>query len=274
VGFSLASVLGFFVISTFLLEPGGVEALRLPGVQDAAAGALMGFFLSLGGAVGRLHLARDPIHQLHLDHKGAIKGDMAALVEQGVQLYDETLARAAKHRAQGRALEILGEAERVAAEATSRIILLAARWAEIEQSVDDTARPRLEARRKALEEKLASVKDPVIIAEYGATIRTIQDQLTGFGRIDVARERLVARMHRLVASLERVCLNLLQISTSDAQDASLHLQPELERLDEMSDELSWKTLSVDDLYALDAPGEGEAAPAQEVEVAQEAVRGA
>jgi hypothetical protein len=117
---------------------------------------------------------------------------------------------------------------------------------------------------EALEAKIKASGDAVIKAEYSAAAAVVRDQLQGFAKIDVARERLVARMHRSLASLERVSLKLLQLSTSDAQDASLGLRPELERLDEMSDDLSWKTLSVDELCNMtadEAPSKAEGAPA-------------
>lgn len=250
VGFALAAVVGLYVTTALVLSQTPLFSfLGWPAVQDASSGALMGFFLSLGGAVGRVRLDRDPVMGLWAEVKGALDGDLMELSGQGVKLYQEIQERVEKRRGEGRDMEILEEAGRVSRETTQRLLRLARRWSEIEASVDDTMKTRLKARRQALEEKLEGVSDSVIRAEYTAVVATIDEQLQSFGRIDIARERLVARMHRCLASLERVSLRVLQLSTSDAQDASLSLQPELERLDEMSDELSWKTLSVDDLCA-------------------------
>jgi hypothetical protein len=239
--------------------------MQLPGVQDAAAGALLGFFASLGGAVGRLRLgAEDPVMQVWEEARGKLKGDMAELGEQAIKLYEEVQARIARRRAESKDGAALTEAERVAGETATGLIKLAERWCQIEEGADKTARPRLEARLEALEAKIKASGDAVIKAEYSAAAAVVRDQLQGFAKIDVARERLVARMHRSLASLERVSLKLLQLSTSDAQDASLGLRPELERLDEMSDDLSWKTLSVDELCNMtadEAPSKAEGAPA-------------
>lgn len=255
VGYALASVLGLYVTTRLVLTQNPVlDVLGTPGLQDAATGAMLGFFLSLGGVVGRFRLEQDPVKDLWAQTREQLTGDMRELAGQGVRLYEEILERIKKRRSQeGQDSNALTEAHRVSTETTTRLIRLANRWCEIESSYDDTTRPRLEARRKATEEKLKGVNDPVIRAEYTAVLETIDEQLQSFGRIDIARERLVARMHRCLASLERVSLRILQLSTSDAQDASLSLQPELERLDEMSEELSWKSLSVDDLLAASAP---------------------
>ncbi len=251
VGFAITAVLGLYVATTLMVGPRALEWLQYTGVQDAAFGGVLGFFLSLGGVVGRMRIDQDPVHRLWAETQSELSGDMAELAEQGVRLYEEILERAEKRRGENKDLKILPEAERVAGATTQRLIRLAERWCQIEKSVDNTTRPRLEARLNALEEKLKNVKDAVIRAEYSAAARTVRDQLKSFEKIDVGRERLVARIHRCLASLERVSLLMLQLSTSDAEDASLSLQPELTRLDEMSDELSWKSLSVDDLLALE-----------------------
>ncbi len=261
VAYGLMAVIGLFVSTKLFLTASPIfELLGQPGAQDAATGATLGFFLSLGGTVGRLTLDRDEVKHLWSETRESLKGDMAELAQQGVTLYDEIIGRLNRRSKEGKDLAILDEARRVSSETTQRLILLARRWCEIEGSVDGTARPRLEARREALEGKIATVKDSVIRAEYQAVIKTLDEQLAGFDKIDIARERLVARMHRCLASLERVSLMVLQLSTSDAQDASLSIKPELYRLDEMSDELSWKTLSIDDLC-----GPDEASPPEGVE---------
>lgn len=266
VGYALIAVLGLYVTASLVLTRTPVfDLLGTPGVQDAVTGALMGFFLSLGGVVGRLRLDQDPVLDLWGRSREALSGDMANLAEQGVRLYEEIRDRITRRRreAQGQNLGSLDEAERVARETALRLVRLAARWCEIETSFDDAARPRLEARRAATAAKLKEVTDSVLIAEYTAVLHTIDEQLQSFSRIDIARERLIARLHRCLASLERVSLMVLQLSTSDAQDASLSIQPELERLDEMSEALSWQSLSVDDLCGLTMSPTSPATPPQD-----------
>lgn len=252
VGYAIAAVVGLFVAYTLLLGEQAVSALALPGIQDALTGGVLGFFLSLGGAVGRIKLDPDPLAPLWDEISDELEGDMAELARQGYDLYTEIRGRADARRKRGKDHQILEDVERVGAETAERLLRLAQRWCQIERTVDDTARPRLTARLEALEAKIAGVTDPIIRSEYGAAAESIRRQLAGFDKIDLGRERLVARMHRCLAALERISLMLLQLSTSDAQDAALSLQPELEMLDEMSDELSWKSLSVEDLMAMDA----------------------
>jgi hypothetical protein len=251
VGYAIMGVVGLFVAYTLLLGDTAISMLALPGIQDALTGGVLGFFLSLGGAVGRIKLDPDPLKPLWDEISGELEGDMAELARQGYDLYTELRSRAENRRKRGKDHKILADVERVGAETAERLLRLAQRWCQIERTVDDTARPRLNARLEALEAKIASVSDPIIVSEYGAAAESIRRQLAGFDKIDLGRERLVARMHRCLAALERISLMLLQLSTSDAQDAALNLQPELELLDEMSDELSWKTLSVEDLMAMD-----------------------
>ncbi len=256
VGYGIMGVVGLFVAYTLLLGETAVTALSLPGIQDALTGGVLGFFLSLGGAVGRIKLDPDPLKPLWDEISGELEGDMAELARQGYDLYTELRGRAEARRKRGKDHQILADVERVGAETAERLLRLAQRWCQIESTVDGTARPRLTARLEALEAKVATVTDPIIKAEYGAAAESIRRQLAGFDKIDLGRERLVARMHRCLAALERISLMLLQLSTSDAQDAALNLQPELELLDEMSDELSWKSLSVEDLMAMDSEAAG------------------
>lgn len=251
VGYALMGVIGLFVADTLLIGDTAVSFLSLPGIQHALTGAVLGFFLSLGGAVGRIKLDPDPLKPLWDEISGELDGDMAELARQGYDLYTEIRSRAETRRKQGKDHQILTDVERVGAETAERLLRLAQRWCQIERTVDDTARARLTARLEALDGKVRDVNDPIIRAEYGAAAESIRRQLAGFDKIDLGRERLVARMHRCLAALERISLMLLQLSTSDAQDAALNLQPELELLDEMSDELSWKSLSVEDLMAME-----------------------
>lgn len=253
VGFALAAVIGLYVAKVLFLAD--AAPLGVPGVREAATGGVLGLFVSLGTAVGRFRLDNDPVRMLWAESRGQVSGDMRELTERGIALYHEILGRLSKRRGEGDTSPILNDTERVSSETTRRLILLARRWSDIEGSVDDTAQARLTARLGALEEKIASVNDPVVKAEYRAAADGVRRQLAGFDKIDVARERLIARVHRCLTSLEQVSLMLLQLSTTDAQHASLGLQPELERLDEMTEEFSWKTLSVDDLCELDMPSE-------------------
>jgi hypothetical protein len=251
ISYAVAAVLGLFVITAILLGDTAFTSLTLPGVQDALSGGLMGLFLSLGGAVGRVKVDPDPLAPLWAEISGELKGDMLELARQGYDLYFEIRGRVDARRKVANGHSVLDEVDRVASETAERLLRLARRWSQIERSVDNTAKPRLVARLGALEEKVAAATDTIIRAEYGAAAESVRRQLISFEKIDVGRERLVARMHRCVAALERISLMLLQMSTTDAEDAALRLVPELEHLDDMSEELSWKTLSVDELMAMD-----------------------
>lgn len=267
VGHAIAAVIGFYVIQVLMLGDTAFEWLALPGIREAAAGAVMGLFLSLGGAVGRVRLDADPVHQLWNEKREGITGDLKDLAERVVELYDEVMTRVARRRNEMQTEAILADTERVASETTQRLIRLAERWCTIETTVDKASRPRLEARLAALREKIDKAKDSVVRAEYQAAAASLEQQLSSFERIDVARERLIARIHRCHTSLEQVSVTLLQMSTTDAQNASMSLQPELERLDEMSEEFSWNTLSVEDLCNLD--GEPALAPLDPEESSRE-----
>lgn len=249
-GFAMAAVCGVYVVSTFLLQDSGVALLQKPGIQDAVSGGLLGFFLSLGGAVGRVQTAaKSVVEEAWEEIEPGLAGDMRTLAAQGVKLHHEVMERCESQQLENGDSSILEETRRVSQETILRLVKLAERWCKIEEGVDQEAVPRLEARLEALEEKLSGSTDKVIVAEYSAAAKSVREQLEGFGRVDLARERLVARMHRCLASLERINLLLLQVSTTSAQDASMSLQPELNRLDEMSDDLSWQTFSVEELCA-------------------------
>ncbi len=257
VAFAIAAVVGTHILHTLVLNESALAFLQLPGVRDATAGGLLGLFLSLGGALGRLSLNTDPIHALWDERREHVHGDMRELAERSVSLYDEIQQRLERRRAEvtGPAAQAeeatLNDTRRVAQETTERLIRLAERWCAVEGSVDDALRPRLDARLKALETKIEAAQDAVVRAEYQAAAASLREQLASFERIHVARERLVARIHRCHTSLEQVAVTLLHLSTTDAQNASLALQPELERLAQMSEGFSWKTLSVDDLCAME-----------------------
>ncbi|MEO1270771.1 MAG: hypothetical protein AAFX99_22015, partial [Myxococcota bacterium] len=253
IGFALAAVVGLYVANVLFLSSG--SPLALPGIREAATGGVLGLFVSLGTAVGRFRLDNDPIRMLWDEARSSISGDMRELTARGVDLYNEVLARLNKRRGEGDTSPILDDTERVTRETTERLINLGRRWSDIEADVDETTKARLTARLDALEEKIATVNDLVVKAEYRAAADGVRRQLAGFDKIDIARERLIARVHRCLTSLEQVSLMLLQLSTTDAQHASLGLQPELARLDEMTEEFSWKSLSVDDLCELDPPTE-------------------
>jgi len=251
VGYAIAAVVGFYVIQILMLGTSAVSWMALPGIREAASGAVLGLFISLGGAVGRVRLDADPVHRLWLEKRDGIQGDLRDLAERSVELYDEIMGRVERRRSELKSEAVLEDTQRVAAETTQRLIRLAERWCTIEATVDNSSRPRLDARLGALREKIGKATDSVVRAEYQAAAASLEQQLSSFERINVARERLIARIHRCHTSLEQVSVTLLQVSTTDAQNASMSLQPELERLDEMSEEFSWHTLSVEDLCNLE-----------------------
>ncbi len=117
---------------------------------------------------------------------------------------------------------------------TSRDLALSAlalvrRWQEVEATADPGAEARLTEKLADLERRMVEADDEVARAGYERArdaVAGLLEQQRALGR---GRERLVARLHQQVATLEALHLSTLHLKSADAQRFSCEVEPLLDQ---------------------------------------------
>lgn len=185
-------------------------ASELGGWPDAlhagAAAATFGLTAAVARAVGHVNLVRDPVAAAYRALP-SLDAEARALVERGRAIWQATQASpvtAPEHRAlvEDGVLQVLRAAERLARTPAVDTADITRRQTELDQRID-------------------AATDAVARDQYRQARATLDDQKRYAERVGAARERIVARMHHGVTTLETFRLACAQLdATAAAREAA------------------------------------------------------
>jgi len=171
----------------------------------AATGLFLGTIASLGTAARHLDFTRDAVRAA-FKALPPLAGEPRALVERGYGIWTDTAALSVDDRA-------------LVAGGVSKLFAVAARLSTT-AAVDATA---IDGRIADLDARIAACADAVAAEQYGEARAALVDQRRYATSVVASRERIVARMHHCVATLEKFRMACAQADASaaahDAADA-------------------------------------------------------
>lgn len=203
--------------------------LGVRGARLVAAGIVGGAVAYLGGfAAGQVMVAEQTAPLPHLLEVALASTAMATVCVAGLLPRHLTWTRAPEISdpevrallARGRAVvddcagRLDADGRALLRDGVTRLHEMAARWSDAGAAAD-TAEV-LEARAQELDRKIDAATDEVARAQYREARAAIDDQLRYVGSIRQSRERVLARLHACVATLEKFRLAATHLESKDA----------------------------------------------------------
>ena len=183
------------------------EISMLPAVASSAlSAATFGLASAVALAARHVAVAKDPVETAYRELP-PLTGEGRELVERGRAIWQATAASpvtAAEHRAlvQDGVLQLLRAAERLARTPAVELADIVKRQGELDARIE-------------------AASDPVAREQYKQTRTALDDQQRYAERVGAARERIVARMHHGVTTLETFRLACAQLdATAAAREAA------------------------------------------------------
>lgn len=199
------------------------------------AGAAFGFLWGTALALRQVHLTVDPLQQRYDTLRTAVGGELKDLLERAMVAY-------------GRIAEVLRDREdngnstdpqlsRGVGQLIARVLDLGERWDEVEKEASRSDAADLKERVQQLDDKVRVARDPVARKQYELARGALEAQLGHLRGIDLSRERVVARLHNYLATLERVNLAVVNHRGADTAQFSAQVAPILAELDGIGEEM-------------------------------------
>lgn len=133
------------------------------------------------------------------------------------------------------------------------VMSVAARWADVEAALDlaDADDPeRLADRLDDLSQRAAATDDPVAKVGYERARDQVRTLMAHHERLAAGRERLTARLHQQVATLESLRLSCLHLRSADAQRFACEVSPLLDAATSLSADAADLATVSDSLMAM------------------------
>jgi hypothetical protein len=156
-----------------------------------------------------------------------LKGEIAELVEQGNQLWEQSKTELEEGDANLAILE----------EAVLRLMETAKTWSDATPETNSTNAAKLAERMESLQQRIADADDPVVIKQYQQAHTALAEQLKYISGINSNRERVLARMHNYLAGMERLRLAVVNLKSANATRESVDLSTIVESLEELGQDI-------------------------------------
>lgn len=200
-----------------------------------ALGGAMGFSLSFAGLPRLLGSCRDPVAEALEDLGGRPSTPLRQLALRAAVAHAATRAALWDAPAAVRSLsdDVAGASEGLALS----VLAVAARWSDVEAALDlggDDQPCRLVSRAEDLEAKAAAAVDPVVERGYLGARDQVRTLVAHHERLAEGRERLTARLHQQVATLESLRVACVHLRSADAQRFACEVSPLLDTAAELS----------------------------------------
>jgi hypothetical protein len=220
--------------SLHLMEGSAFAQFLPPAVALAAYGVIAGGLISLGAAGAHIHVPVDRVEASYGRARSGLTGELADLAGKAVKI----------RRGIQQAIRDKGVPSKVAQEVSKRvdelaisIVSLGGRWREVEEEIETAVPEDLEERREDLRRKSEATEDPVAAEEYERAAGTLTEQIEFVASLRKGRERVLARLHHYVATMEKLRLALLNARSGDAEKLAWDLSPLLDGLEFKAEEL-------------------------------------
>jgi len=250
---------------TGALQAGAHLASYVPSfLAEPIHGAVFGFMVSIALIARQITWHQDPVTKAFEEVRPKLGGEMLDLADQAVTLYVKTQQVLRDRRERG------NETEPALALAVERLVLrifaMGQKWQEVEQGAGGTSADDLTARIEALDAKIEQTRDQVARKQYGLAREALASQLKYLREISRNRERVVARVHNYLATLERLHMALWNHRGADAAKLSDEVQPILDEIEDVGHEMDFASAALDEVITVSEEPAAAAAPEAEPEV--------
>jgi hypothetical protein len=142
-------------------------------------------------------------------------------------------------------------------------------WQEVERGAGRTSADELATRIESLDAKIGASTDEVARKQYQLARDALAAQLSYLTDISRNRERVMARAHNYLATLERLHLALWNHRGADAAKLADEVQPILDDIDDQGQEMAFATAAMSEATAAAEADTDTAAAAEEPQPARD-----
>ncbi len=169
----------------------------------------------------------DPVGEAHDALSGKLHGEISELVNRSHSLWTHAQSDLEEDDTN---LQILQEA-------VLRLMQTAKQWNEAGSSSSKTSAESLAQRMESLEDRIEKSDDEIVIQQYKQAQAALAEQMKYLSGIGKNRERVLARMHNYLAAMERLCLAVANLKSTNASRGAVDLAPLVESLEEMGQDI-------------------------------------
>ena len=219
----------------------------VPGALGAAAaGGVAGLFFGLASAPKFLARPMDPVEYRLLAALHRRDDDLREVLDRSLFLYRGIRTEAGTREDDPTLIPVWQKVS----QAVLRILRVVDDVRGIEHDVAATPAAELQARIRDLESKAEQTSDPTARATYRDTTLALQEQLTALEAITAGRDRIVARLHAHLASLEKLRFGLIHRRSAHAERADDEASFALEALDDLGRELDATASAMSQVFGI------------------------
>jgi hypothetical protein len=234
-----------------------------PFLAEPGYGVVFGFLTSIALLGRQLSFERDAVTEAYDRVRPSLTGEMKELSDRAVELYGRIQQVLRDRGVEG------GPAESLTATVRNlvlKVVHLGPKWNEVEREVGKTSAADLAARIEGLEKKIAETSDDVARKQYRMAKDALSSQVRYLQDISRSRERVTARVHNYLATLERLHLAVVNHRGADAAKFVGEIQPILDEISNIGHEVDFASEAMREVTEV-AEGGREPAPAQAAEQA-------
>lgn len=227
---SIAAGTGALLLARFaatqVINSSELSALPIWG-SSALAGVAVSAASILAFVPRHVEIVRDPVATAHAALAGQVKGEIAELIERSNDLWTSTQDE----------LEPDDTNLMILQDAVLRMMQSAKRWTDAEGSRGKPDSLALAERMESLDDRIKKSDDEVVINQYKQARAALAEQLKYLSGIRKNRERVLARMHNYLAAMERMCLAVANLKSTNASRDTVDLTPLVENLEELGQDI-------------------------------------
>lgn len=259
----LALAAGMYTSGTLMGVGFLSDFARIPVLSSVIQAALWTLFLMLPAGLKYMQWREN---ELSSEIKAASQG-LDAKHRHTLDVAQETYERILDEIEREGSEAIRERASAIAQEVIQGLIALTRRSDELHRAIQRTNARPLEIRARELEDRIRATRDVALRRELVAALSEVVEQMRTRRRLETACARIEARQQRYLTALDKLHVTLVQNdSLSSSEGALVH---SLDELSQLTEQVRWQNLSVDEL--LDgAPGD-EMTHEQEAEQAESAL---
>jgi hypothetical protein len=221
-----------------------------PFLAEPAYGAAFGFLVSIGLIARQIVLERDAVIEAYEKIRPTLDGEMKQLSERVMELYGRIRQVLRDRKEKGVENEGLSK---MVSNLVQKVLHLGPKWNEVERGLGQTSAEDLVRRVEELERKIGETADQVARRQYSMAKDALSSQLRYLQDISRSRERVVARVHNYLATLERLHLAVVNHSGADAAKFSDEVQPILDEIDSLGHEMDFASEAMREVAEVGVP---------------------
>ncbi len=237
--FALALGAAVFTTST-LFEDGFLQPANVPLVRELMTGGIWGTFMAAGAGLKQLRWNHDPTLTRLREIVGEVGAAERGYLQAARKLYGPIQTELDRTDDE----QLRNHARRITAETLRALERLTRRSTELRDAMISNPGRNLGRRLERIDAQLDATPDPSVREELKAARRELVQERQARERLETAVTRLEVRQQRCITALERLHMNLVETG-NDSGD--LRLEASLENLEELTDEIQWRNLSLDDI---------------------------